>query len=92
MSEYLIYVVIFLLIWNLLTFFLMGIDKFKSMQGYWRVRESTLLLCAFVMGGLGCWIGSFVFKHKSRKIKFRILLPLAWIFNLVILCFFIWYF
>lgn len=91
-SEYYVYIILLLFIWNLLTFFLMGLDKFKSRNGYWRVRESSLLLCAFFMGGLGCWLGSFVFRHKSRKTKFRILLPLAWIFNLAVICFFIWYF
>lgn len=90
--DYVGYVIIFLIIWNLLTFFLMGIDKFNSSRGYWRVRESTLLTCAFLMGGFGCWLGSFAFRHKSRKTKFRILLPMAWIFNLVVICFFIWYF
>lgn len=90
--DYYVYILVFLFIWNLMTFFLMGIDKYKSSRGYWRVRESTLLICAFLMGGLGCWLGSFVFRHKSNKTKFRILLPVAWIFNLGVICFFIWYF
>lgn len=91
-SEYLAYFVILLLIWNLMTFFLMGIDKFKSSRGYWRVKELTLLFCAFLMGGLGCWLGSYVFRHKSKKTKFRILLPIALVFNLAVIIFFIWYF
>lgn len=87
LSEYFGYIVLLLSVWNLMTFFLMGLDKFKSSRGYWRVRESTLLICAFLMGGLGCWLGSFVFRHKSRKSKFRILLPVAWIFNLAVFVF-----
>lgn len=73
-------------------FFLMGIDKYKSSRGYWRVKESTLLFCAFLMGGLGCWLGSFVFRHKSSKTKFRILLPMAFVFNLVVIFFVLWCF
>lgn len=92
LSEYFGFIVLLLSIWNLMTFFLMGLDKFKSTRGDWRVKESTLLTCAFLMGGLGCWLGSFVFRHKSRKTKFRILLPMGWIFNLAVISFFIWYF
>ncbi len=92
LGDYLGYIFILLLIWNLMTFFLMGLDKFKSSHGYWRISESTLLSCAFLMGGFGCWSGSYVFRHKSKKNKFRILLPIAWIFNLAVICFFIWYF
>lgn len=91
MSEYYGYVIFIWFVWNLITFFLMGLDKLKSRKGYWRVRESTLLLCAFLMGGSGCWLGSLVFRHKSKKLKFRIFLPVAWILNLGVICFFIWY-
>lgn len=89
MSSYFLFILIF---WNILTFFLMGIDKFKSSRGYWRVKESTLLTSAFFMGGFGCWLGSFVFRHKSRKTKFRVLLPMALVFNFVVVFFSIWYF
>ena len=70
--------------WNILTFLLMGIDKYKSVKGHWRVRESTLLAAAFAMGGLGCLAGSLIFRHKTRKPKFQILLPLAALINLAV--------
>lgn len=77
--------------WNIITFFTMAIDKYKSMHGKWRISEQALLTAAFAMGGLGSIIGSFVFRHKTKKLKFRILLPIALLFNLSVI-FLIWYY
>lgn len=77
--------------WNVITFLLMGIDKYKSTHGQWRISEQTLLTTAFAMGGAGSLIGSLVFRHKTRKWKFRILLPIALLFNLSVI-FLIWYY
>ncbi len=80
-----------LVIWNIITFLLMAIDKWKAVRGKWRISESALLTCAFAMGGIGAVLGSLIFRHKTRKWKFRILLPVALLFNLS-LVFLIWYY
>ena len=80
-----------LVIWNVVTFILMAIDKYKAVRGQWRISESALLTAAFAMGGLGSLLGSVVFHHKTRKWKFRILLPVALLFNISLL-FLIWYY
>ncbi len=80
-----------LVTWNVITFIMMAIDKYKSTHDKWRIREQTLLSAAFAMGGFGSFIGSIVFHHKTRKWKFRILLPVALIFNLSVI-FLIWYY
>lgn len=77
--------------WNIITFLLMAIDKYKAIQGKWRISESALLAGAFAMGGLGSFFGSVVFRHKTRKWKFRILLPVALLFNLSVI-FLVWYY
>lgn len=69
-------------IWNALTFLLMGYDKYQAIHNHWRVPEKTLLTVAFAMGGAGCLAGSIVFRHKTRKTRFRVLLPLATALNL----------
>lgn len=81
-----------LVIWNTLNFLLMGIDKYQSTRGHWRIRESILLAGAFAMGGFGSLTGSLLFHHKTRKMKFRILLPAAVLCNLAGICLFIQYF
>lgn len=71
-----------LVLWNVVTFILMAVDKYKAVRGKWRISESALLTAAFAMGGFGSLLGSVVFRHKTRKWKFRILLPVALLFNI----------
>lgn len=71
------------------TFALMGIDKYKSKKGYWRIKENTLLVCAFLMGGVGCLLGMVVFHHKTKHPKFMIGLPLSIILNMLILYYYL---
>lgn len=73
-----------LIVWNLITFILMGIDKYKAVKGKWRISESTLFLCAFLLGGPGIFLGMLVFRHKTRHLSFRIFIPAAAIINLII--------
>ena len=78
--------------WNVASFLLMGLDKWKSVRGSWRIKESSLILAAFAMGGVGCLAGSFFFRHKSRKLKFRILLPVAALANVALLVLVVFFF
>ncbi|MBR6015142.1 MAG: DUF1294 domain-containing protein [Firmicutes bacterium] len=76
------------LAWNLIVFLMYGIDKLKAKNGSYRISEFTLLWCAFVMGAIGAFFGSKVFHHKTQKTKFKILLPLALIINILVdVCF-----
>ena len=44
---------IYLLIINVVTFALYGIDKWKAIHNKWRIREATLLITALIGGSLG---------------------------------------
>ena len=68
-------------VWNLITFFIMGIDTLKAKYNRWRISENLLLGVSFALGGVGTSAGAYIFKHKTRKMKFRILLPLSVIVN-----------
>lgn len=74
------------LIWNLFTFLQMGMDKRKAVKERQRISEKTLLLSAFCMGAVGSGAGMLVFHHKTKKWKFRILVPLALAVNLAVIC------
>ena len=77
-------------VWNLITFGMMGIDKYTAEHGKWRVSEKALLLSAFLMGAVGSLAGSRIFHHKTKKLKFRICLPLALAVNAVAAVFFLY--
>ncbi|MEG2915713.1 MAG: DUF1294 domain-containing protein [Oscillospiraceae bacterium] len=78
-------IIIAFTIWNIIVFFLYGIDKYKAQKGQWRISESTLIITAFFMGGLGAFLGMKTFRHKTKHLKFKILVPLALIFNIALI-------
>ena len=74
-----------LIIWNLLVFIIYGIDKMKAIGGKWRISENALILMALLMGGIGAYAGMMSFRHKTRKAKFRILIPISVILNAAVI-------
>jgi uncharacterized membrane protein YsdA (DUF1294 family) len=67
----------YLLVVNLVAFALYGLDKNRAKQQKWRIRERTLLLVAFLGGGIGAYAGMLVFRHKTQHVQFRLLVPLS---------------
>lgn len=66
---------ILLVIVNIISLALFGVDKLKSVRGAWRIPESKLLL-AGLCGPFGGYAGMLLFRHKTRKTKF-LLVPVA---------------
>ena len=84
MNEWMIPALI-LVVWNIITFILYGVDKRKAKKKKWRTSETSLIVCAFLMGGLGALFGMSVFRHKTKHLKFKLLIPLAFIVNVGII-------
>ena len=62
-------IIIYLILINLFTFFMMWLDKQKAKYGKWRIAENTLLLLVILGGGVGGIAGMYTFHHKTRKSK-----------------------
>lgn len=77
-------VTIYMVIMSIIGFVIMGIDKKKAIKRGWRIPERTLLLIAFIGGALGSFIGMHFFRHKTKHIKFVVLLPLALLLNILL--------
>lgn len=72
-----------LIFWNIFIFILYGIDKSRAKKRRYRISELTLILPTFVFSAVGAMLGMIVFNHKTSKTKFRILIPLAFLVNLI---------
>ena len=66
---------IYLLAVNALGLAIMHYDKYLAKNNMWRIPESTLFGIAAIGGSLGCIFGMYSVRHKTRKPKFRIGLP-----------------
>lgn len=73
----------YLLFMNLLAFFLMLADKRLAQKHRWRIRERTLLGVSLFGGGVGSFLGMYLFRHKTRHFRFVLFVPFSvvlWIF------------
>ena len=83
------------LIWlvfiNLFAIVIFAIDKYKAVNGKWRIKEATLLLVAFLGGALGAYAGMQLFRHKTQKPKFVVGVPLLFVLNVaMVVAAFVW--
>ena len=80
--KYFWYYLIFI---NLFAFCTYGIDKWKATKGAWRVPEKTLLILALIGGSAGAIAGMMCFRHKTRKAKFMITVPVIFVVEVILL-------
>lgn len=78
------YYVPWMLVMNLLDFFLMWLDKRRAKKHRWRVAERTLLLVAALGGSLGGLLGMYAFHHKTKHPKFYITMPILLVLHLAL--------
>lgn len=65
-----------------MAFVFMVYDKRQARRAKRRVRERTLIVLALVGGAPGGWLAMHLVRHKTRHIRFRIVLPvftLLWV-------------
>ncbi|MBM6917389.1 DUF1294 domain-containing protein [Intestinimonas butyriciproducens] len=76
---------LWLLLINGTAFALCGVDKWKAVQGQWRVRERTLLLSAALGGSPGLLLAMLFFHHKTRHRKFTWGVPAILVLQIAVL-------
>lgn len=83
---------IYVLVINLIGFFIMGIDKYKAQNDKWRIPEKTLFLITALYGGIGTIAGMRIFRHKTQKWYFKYGFPTIFILETVLAIYliFIW--
>ena len=83
---------LYVIIINIIGFLIMGIDKFKAQRGYWRTPEKTIFMITLLGGGIGTVAGMYVFRHKTKKLKFTIGLPTILISEIVLIIYFVFFY
>ena len=78
----------YLLIINIITFLVYGIDKWKARKSLWRIREASLLMLAVLGGSIGAWLGMKVWHHKTQHKKFRYGIPAIIIVQIAVIGYF----
>lgn len=68
---------LYILVINTIAFIMMGMDKSKSRKGAWRISERTLFNVAFIGGSVGILGGMYIFRHKTKHVKFKWGIPLV---------------
>ena len=81
--DVLLIIIVYVVMMNLVSFALMGIDKYNAKKKAWRIPEATLFLFAIFGGSIGSILGMFLFHHKTRHWYFLFGLPLILILQLV---------
>ncbi|MEI3596502.1 MULTISPECIES: DUF1294 domain-containing protein [unclassified Oceanobacillus] len=72
---------VYVLVVNIFTFFLMRIDKQKAIKQQFRIPERTFFLLSFLGGALGTYIGMQLFRHKTKHASFAVGIPVLIIWN-----------
>ncbi|MGM0771807.1 MAG: DUF1294 domain-containing protein [Halobacteriota archaeon] len=77
--EIYIYLLLYLLLVNSYSFWLMYSDKKKAKKNQYRIPEKTLFTWALLGGSIGSIAGMQKFRHKTRHTTFRIGMPLIFV-------------
>ena len=78
----------YIVVINLVSFMMFGIDKYKARRGQWRISEATLLAVAAIGGSLGAWMGMKVWHHKTLHSKFRYGVPIMLLAHIALMAYF----
>ena len=76
--------IIIMTVMSAVAFIFYGDDKFRAKKGKWRIPEKTLFLVAILFGGPGAFLGMQIFRHKTKHIQFKIIIPLVTIIQIIL--------
>ena len=80
---------IYLVVINIATFIVYGVDKSKAKNSEWRISEKVLILLAVVGGSVGAILGMNAFHHKTQHLKFSVGVPVILVLQVVLAALFL---
>lgn len=78
---------IYIVVINIITFIVFGIDKHNAEQRRSRIRIVTLLTLSFIGGSIGGLFAMYLFRHKTKKDYFTVGLPLMIVMQVFVIFF-----
>ena len=85
MNPVLTWILIAVGILNVISFFLMALDKRLACRRRRRIPEKVLFLSALLFGALGGTAGMWIFRHKTKHWYFRLFFPVLLVLQIAIL-------
>lgn len=82
-------ITIYLTTINAIGFLTMWLDKRKAKKGSWRISEQTIFYITLFGGGIGTIAGMYTFRHKTKKMRFVLGLPIILISEIILAIYFI---
>ncbi len=79
---------LYLILINIITFALYAIDKLNAKTDSWRISERMLILFAIAGGAVGALLGMYICRHKTRKAKFKIGVPVILVLQISLVIYF----
>lgn len=76
--------VLYLVIANLAAFLMYGADKRRAKKNRWRISEKALIMVALIGGSVGALGGMYLFRHKTKHVKFIIGVPVILVIQILI--------
>lgn len=73
----------YIIVINIITFIIYGIDKYQAIKQKERISEFSLLLLSSI-SSYGAALGMVIFHHKTKKIKFKLSVTFFLIINTLI--------
>lgn len=70
------FLIIYFIVINLLAVALTVYDKSAARKNKWRISEKTLLVVSALGGGIAMLATMYAVRHKTKKMKFMIGIPL----------------
>ena len=69
----------YLVLINVVSFLLYARDKYLARRHKWRISEKKLIKHSLPVGGsIGALLAMLLLRHKNRKLKFCLLIPLVY--------------
>lgn len=84
------FILIYLELVNVAAFVLMGLDKRFAQRELRRIPEATLIGTAVIGGSVGAMAGMYFFRHKTRKPRFYVGLPVILVMQVLFFLGVIW--